>query len=98
MLSICDSFGIDYNVSFNASKFQFLHFTNNCNTKDSITGITHNIVFIKCTNSASHLGNIIGPDPSRLYDNVMNKFITCFNGINMKAFTKVSIICSKLFV
>ena len=68
MLCICDSFGIAYNVSFNACKFQFLHFISNCNTRDTITGITHNNDFIKCTlsSSASHLENIIGPDPNLL--------------------------------
>ena len=43
MLKICDEFGIEYNVTFNASKYQFKHFpANKCQV---VEGLLHNDIF-----------------------------------------------------
>ena len=76
--------GIAYNVSFNTSKFQFLQFSSVYNARDTITDVIHNNVFINYTNSASQL--ILAGYTA------LNKFTTCFNGINVmfkSALTKV---------
>ena len=45
---------------------------------------------IKKSAFAYHLCNVIGPNPNKLYDLVINKFITSFNGINVM-FRKASV-------
>ena len=82
MLHVCDLFGIDYNVSFNVDKYQLIHYGRDLKEKHQFTGLLYNNTFIKCTEAACHLGNIIGTDQSKIYDKVINNFITCFNGIN----------------
>ena len=56
--------------------------------------------FIKKSAFAYHLGNVIGPNPNKLYDLVINKFITSFNGINVifrKAYVNVKFHLFKTF-
>ena len=44
MLKICDEFGIEYNVTFNASKHQFIHFpATKCGV---VEGLLHNGIYI----------------------------------------------------
>ena len=38
-----------------------------------------------------HLGNVIGPNPNKLYDVFINKFITYFNGFLNVMFRKASV-------
>ena len=51
--------------------------------RDEFNGINHNDFCIKKPDFACQLGNVIGPNPNKLYDLVINKFITNFNGINV---------------
>ena len=57
MLKMCDSFGFEFNVSFNPDKYQLLNFTKS--GEQGIAGITHNNVFIKVTTVCKHLGHYI---------------------------------------
>ena len=61
-----------------------------CNYRDEFNSIYHNDFFIKKSDFTCHLGNVIGPNPDKLYDLVINKFITCFNGLNVM-FRKASV-------
>ena len=88
MLQICDIFGASYDVTFNVTKYQLVHFSNNKDEK--FNGIKHCSNFIQKSDFACHLGNIIGPNPNKLYDVVINKFVTCFNGLNV-IFRKASL-------
>ena len=87
MLHICDRFGGSYDVTFNVSKYQLIHYSN---YRGEFNGINHNDFFIKKSDFACHLGNVIGPNPHKLYDLVINKFITSFNGLNVM-FRKASV-------
>ena len=80
MLHICDRFGGSYDVTFNVSKYQLIYYSN---YRDGLNGINYNDFFIKKSDFACHLGNVIGPNPNKLYDLVVNKFITSFNGLNV---------------
>ena len=57
MLQICDIFGASYNVTFNVSKYQLVHFSNN--TDEKFNGIKHCSNFIQKSDFSCHLGNII---------------------------------------
>ena len=59
MLSISDAFGKDYNVDFNAEKYQLLSYSNG---DDSLHGIYHNGCFVTAQNYANHLVNCTGPN------------------------------------
>ena len=78
MLHICDRFGGSYDVTFNVSKYQLIHYSN---YRDEFNDINHNDFFIKKSDFACHLGNVIGPNPDKLYDLVINKFITMFQWV-----------------
>ena len=80
MLGICDSFGNDYSVLFNIEKYQLLHYSNG---KELISGIWHNNIFIERSMYANHLGNIVGPETDNIYEKIITKFMTSFNGIDV---------------
>ena len=69
MLHICDRFGGSYDVTFNVSKYQLIHYSNN---RDEFNGINHNDFCIKKSAFTYHLCNVIGPNPNKLYDLVIN--------------------------
>ena len=87
ILHIYDRFGGSYDVTFNVSKYQLIHYNNH---RDEFNGINHNGFFIKKSAFAYHLCNLIEPNPNKLYDLVINKFITSFNEINAM-FRKASV-------
>ena len=80
MLHVCDLFGIDCNESFNVDKYQLIYYRRDLKEKHQFTGLLYNNAFIKCTEVACHLGNIIGTDQSKI--EFINNFITFFDGIN----------------
>ena len=80
MLKICDDFGIKYNVMFNADKYQFLHFP--INKSQTIQGISHNGVYIKCVPYSKHLGHIVGAsNTTRVMDEAISSFNVSLNSI-----------------
>ena len=64
-------FGGSYDVTFNVSKYQLIHYNN---YRDEFNGVNYNDFFIKKSAFAYHLGNVIGPNPNKLYDLAINKF------------------------
>ena len=57
MLSICEEFSAEYDITFNATKSKLLIFGDNC--QDIKIKFQSNI--IPCVSSKCHLGNLIGP-------------------------------------
>ena len=84
MLHIYDRCGCSYDVTFNVSKCQLIHYRNHWDE------FNDNDIFIKKSDFACHLSNVIGSNPNKLYDLVINKFITRFNGLNVM-FRKASV-------
>ena len=74
-------------VTFKIFKYERIHYSI---YRDEFNGIKHDDIFIKESSFACHLGNVIGSNPNQLYDFVINKFITWFNGINVM-FKKASL-------
>ena len=58
MLSFADEFGKQFNVIFNALKYQLLVYSNSDNPTE---GLEHNGIFIRALPYANHLGNLTGP-------------------------------------
>ena len=87
MLKICDEFGIEYNVTFNASKYQFIHFpANKC---QAVEGLLHNDIYIKFVAYSSYLGQIVGINPvSKVIDDAIHSFNVALNSI-LNTFTNV---------
>ena len=87
MLKICDEFGIEYNVVFNASKYQFIHFpANKCQV---VEGLLHNDIYIKCVPYSLHLGHIVGINSiSKVIDDAIHSFNVALNSI-LNTFTNV---------
>ena len=87
MLKICDEFGIEYNVTFNASKYQFIHFP--ANKSQVVEGLLHNDIYIKCVPYSSHLGHIVGINSvSKVIDDAIHSFNVALNSI-LNMFTNV---------
>ena len=80
MIHICDRFGGFYHVTFNISKYQLIHYSN---YRDEYNGFKHNDIFIEKSDFDCHFNNVIEPNPNKLHDLVINKFITSFNWLNV---------------
>ena len=79
MLNICDDFGSEFQVLFNASKYQLLHYST---SKKSIENIVHNNQVIECKPLATHLGHTVGPcAKSNVIQDGIDSFTTALNGI-----------------
>ena len=79
MLNICDNFGTEYQVLFNASKYQLLHYST---SKVIIENIVNNNQVIECKDAATHLGHIVGPfAKTKVIQDGIDKFVTSLNGI-----------------
>lgn len=77
MLSIVKNYGIEYNVKFNASKSQLIVYGDNTNPKVYFDGTV-----LKCEDTASHLGNILGECANELMiEKAISVFVTNFNYI-----------------
>ena len=53
MLNICDEFGTEFEVMFNLSKYQLLHY---CTNRKSVEIIIHINQVIECQSFVTHLG------------------------------------------
>ena len=80
MLKLCDKFGSEYNLLFNAEKYQLLHYP--VRGGKQINGIYHNNIYIKCVKDSLHLGHIIGLNvKTKTIQHAVNSFNTSLNGI-----------------
>ena len=80
MLKLYDKFGSEYNVLFNAEKYQLLHYP--IRGGKQINGIYHNNIFIECVKDSLHLGYIISLNVrSKTIQHAVNNFNTSLNGI-----------------
>ena len=81
MLNICDDFGKEYDVIFNADKNQLLHY--GISQKDEKLGyINHNNVKIPVSESAIHLGHCLGTSNRDVAINKgINVFVSTLNGV-----------------
>jgi hypothetical protein len=80
MLNICDKYGNDFHVQFNASKYQLMHFTL---TGKTIDGIKFKDQYIKTIDKSIYLGipfNV--KDNTAAVSNGTNAFIRSFNAVN----------------
>ena len=78
MLNIVDNYGEEYSVKFNPDKCKLISYCQS-NTK-SIDGIYYNNVYIASESSATHVGNLIGPNlKNQDINEVTNKFILSVN-------------------
>ena len=97
MLNIVDNYGTKFNVKFNPDKCQLVSF--NPSNEKQIDGINYKDVYIRNSEHAIHIGNLIGPNlhDKDIYD-VTNKFITAVNYV-LCMFSKCqSIVKHKLFL
>ena len=82
MLSFVDEFGKQFNVAFNALKYQLFAYSNSDN---QIEGLEHNGIFIRALPYANHMGNLTGP---KLRDHAVS-YVTACNVI-LNTFSKLS--------
>ena len=81
MLKICETFGNEFNVLYNSSKYQLLHYSKN--PSNIFDGLHHNGTFIPVENQACHLGHPIGPNCcDKVIEKGTNVFVVAFNGVN----------------
>ena len=57
-MQICEEFGKEYNVLFNAGKYQLLYYSNN--PRNNFKGIFHNGILINVQNEAYPLVHPVG--------------------------------------
>ena len=80
-MQICEEFGKEYNVLFNAGKYQLLYYSNN--PRNHFKGIFHNGVLINVQKEACHLGHPVGSQGNHInIEKGINSFVVAFNGVN----------------
>ena len=75
MLKLCDKFGSEYTLLFNAEKYKLLHYP--VRGGKQINGIYHENIYIKYVKDSLHLGHISGLNvKSNTIQHAVNSFNT----------------------
>ena len=90
MLSICDTFGKEFDVIFNTDKNQLLYYGSSYHDIP-LKEIKYNNISIPISAIATHLGHCVGPFTKEVaINNSTNAFTSILNGINKLLYPPMS--------